>query len=46
MKTQIKGDILSLVFKLSHFSRVQLFVTPGTVAHQALLSMGFFRQEY
>ena len=31
---------------LSHFSRVRLFVTPWTVAHQAPLSMGFFRQEY
>ena len=27
-------------------SCVQLFVTPWTVAHQALLSMGFPRQEY
>ena len=27
------------------FSRVQLFVTPWTVAHQAPLSMGSFRQE-
>ena len=27
-------------------SRVQLFVTPWTVAHQAPLSMGFSRQEY
>ena len=27
-------------------SRVQLFVTPWTVAHQALLSMEFPRQEY
>ena len=25
---------------------VQLFVTPWTVAHQAPLSMGLFRQEY
>ena len=31
---------------LSHFSRVQLFVTPWTIAHQAPLSMGFSRQEY
>ena len=31
---------------LSHFSCVQLFVTPGTVACQAPLSMGFSRQEY
>ena len=27
-------------------SCVQLFATPWTVAHQALLSMGFPRQEY
>ena len=31
---------------LSHFSRVQLFVTPWTAAHQVLLAMGFSRQEY
>ena len=31
---------------LSHFSRVQLCVTPWTAAHQALLSLGFSRQEY
>ena len=31
---------------LSHFSRVQLFATLWTVAHQAPLSMGFSRQEY
>ena len=31
---------------LSRFSRVQLFVTPWTVTHQAPLSMGFPRQEY
>ena len=31
---------------LSHFSRVQLFVTLWTVAHLAPLSMGFSRQEY
>ena len=31
---------------LSHFSRVQLFVTLGTVARQTPLSMGFSRQEY
>ena len=27
-------------------SRVRLFATPWTVAHQAALSMGFPRQEY
>ena len=31
---------------LSPFSRVWLFVTPGTVAHPAPLSMGFSRQGY
>ena len=31
---------------LSHFSRVQLCVTPWTVARQASLSMEFSRQEY
>ena len=30
----------------SHFSLVQLLVTPGTVARQAPLSMGFSSQEY
>ena len=31
---------------LNHFSHVQFFVTPWTVASQALLSIGFSRQEY
>ena len=31
---------------LSHFSRVQLFVTLWTVACQAPLSMGFSQKEY
>ena len=31
---------------LSHFSHVQLFVTPWTIACQAPLSTGFSRQEY
>ena len=44
-------NILTLVMHvctcmLSCFSRVQLFVTLWTVAHQAPLSMGFSRQEY
>ena len=30
----------------SHFSRVQPFVILCSVAHQAPLSMGFFRQEH
>ena len=32
--------------KVRSFSRVQLFGTPWTVAHQAPLSMGFSRQEF
>ena len=31
---------------LTHFSRVQLFSTLWTVAHQAPLSIGFSRQEH
>ena len=31
---------------LSHFSYVWLFATPWIIVHQALLSMGFSRQEY
>ena len=31
---------------LCHFGRVQLFMTPQTVAHQPPLSLGFSRQEY
>ena len=37
---------LLLLLLLSHFSRVQIFVTPRTVAHQARLSMGFSKKEY
>ena len=32
--------------KVKSLSRVRLFVTPWTVAYQALPSMGFSRQEY
>ena len=31
---------------LNHFSHVQVFATPWTVAGQAPLSMGFSRQEH
>ena len=31
---------------LSHFSHVQLFATPWTIAHVASLSTGFSRQDY
>ena len=51
---EIKGHLLlgrkamtNLVCMLSHFSHVQLFATPWTVACQAPLSMGFSaRLEY
>ena len=32
--------------KVKSVSRIQLFATPGTIAYQASLSMGFSRQEY
>jgi len=35
-----------ILAKLLCFSRVQLFATPWTVAHQAPLSLGFSRQEH
>ena len=44
--TQCPFLYLLCVCMLSCFSRVQLFGTPETVAHQAPLSMGFSRQEY
>ena len=34
-----------LLLVLSHFSCVQICVTPQTAAHQAPLSLGFSRQE-
>ena len=37
---------ISQFSSLQSFSRVHLFATPWTVAHQASLSMGFPRQEY
>ena len=39
-----RASILEGVCEL--LSRVRLFVTPWTVAHQAPLSMGFSRQEH
>ena len=37
---------ISLKVKVKSLSRVRLFMTPWTAAHQAPLSMGFSRQEY
>ena len=39
-------SVIQRVCMISHFSRVQLFVTPWTVARQAPLSVDFSRQEY
>ena len=38
--------IVLLLLLLSRFSRVRLCATPQTAAHQALLSLGFSRQEH
>ena len=38
--------VCDCVCVLRRFSRVWLFATPWTVAHQAPLSMAFFRQDY
>ena len=46
-KREIAGDSKDwLACMLSRFSRVRLCATPRTVAHQALLSLRFSRQEY
>ena len=41
-----KHQYSMLLLLLSHFSRVQLCVTPQTAAHQAPLSPGFSRKEH
>ena len=43
---KIKGKCIIERKKVKSLSRVQLFVTPWTVAYQVPLSMGFSRQEY
>ena len=45
VKSYIYLKVLLLLL-LSRFSRVRLCVTPQTAAHQALLSLGFSRQEH
>ena len=44
-KVQNKDQAMS-AYMLSCFSRVRLFATQWTVARQAPLPIGFFRQEY
>ena len=41
-----ESDTTERLHLLTYLNHVQLFVTLWTVAHQALLSMGFSRQEY
>ena len=44
------GEVMSIwglfILVVKSFSRVRLFLTPWTVAHQAPPSVGFSRQEY
>ena len=47
LKHSFHKNILNLFkVKVKSLSRVQLFVTQWSVAHQASQSMGFSRQEY
>ena len=46
MSELISESVPNLKVKVKSLSRVRLFVTPWTVAHQAPPSMGFSRQEY
>ena len=43
---EIQLCLLTKNVKVKSLSHVQLFATPWTIAHQALLFMGFSRQEY
>ena len=43
---QARNSTSRLLLLLSHFSRVQLCVTPQTAAHRAPPSLGFSRQEH
>ena len=45
MEVELKIKLFHLKVKVKSLSRVQLFVTVWTVAHQTPLSMGFSRQE-
>ena len=45
-ETKSEHIYLALKVKVKLLSHVWPFATPWTVAHQVLLSMGFFRQEY
>ena len=45
-KEKIRSMLETMLLLLSHFSHVQLCVTPQTAAHQAPPSLGFSRQEH
>ena len=45
-KTEVTLVHSNIDMKVKSLSRVRLFASPWTVAHQAPLSMGFSRQEY
>ena len=42
----LENPMLLLLLVLSHFSRVRLYATPQTAAHQASPSLGFSRKEH
>ena len=42
----VTGNLHAHIVKVKSLSRVQLFGTPWTVAHQVPSSMGFSMQEY
>ena len=46
MGSRVEFPVLQILAACSIAKVCSLFVTPWTVAHQALLSMGFSRQEY
>ena len=46
LMAESEEELKSLLMKVKLLSRVQLLVTPWTVAYQTPLSMGFSRQEY
>ena len=46
LPAKLPGKARLCVSVLSRFSRVRLFATPWTVAHQVPLSMGILQEEY
>ena len=46
LQCSLRRAVAQAKVKVKSLSRVQLFVTPWTVAYQDPLSMGFSRQEY